>query len=85
MTELKQLRWKTIMASSNIISFQEKEKVDKNSSKRSMTSSPKKAQKLSSEKNILQNFFKQDNNQMMVVDEACDPEFILWRNIGFTE
>lgn len=75
------------MASQNIIAFQEK--VDKNSSTQFMgVKSAKKAQRekqVKSENNVLQSLFDKNNNQMMAVEEACDPEFILWQNIGFTE
>jgi hypothetical protein len=34
---------------------------------------------------MLQKFFSSHNDSEILMETACDPEFIIWKNIGFTE
>lgn len=34
---------------------------------------------------MLQQFFQSKNEADMLMETACDPEFIIWKNIGHSE
>ena len=68
-------KWKTIMASQNIISV----------AKQNNLRDKRKGKAVESDKHILQQFFKSKNEGDMLMETATDPEFIIWKNIGQTE
>ena len=66
------------MASQNIITHAKQRSKDDNSDKG-------KADQDAGVTNQLQQFFEKKNEGDMLMVTACDPEFIIWKHIGFTD
>ena len=74
---MKHSKWKNIMASSNLISFQKQ--------RRKSARDIELKQNTGKSFNQLNQYLNETNNgNDMIIESTCDPEFIIWNNLGKT-